>query len=87
MQLRYGGRCMRQEPRQSHGDRDTVGYTFHFQINNLGGRQACSVKVRASNFQDATQFFRDNWSMIESMAREGLTKPERDVISLAVPEL
>jgi hypothetical protein len=78
---------MRQEPRQANGDRNTIGYTFHFQINNQGSRQACSVKVRALNYQDATQFFRENWPMIESMAREGLTKPERDVISLAVPEL
>ena len=78
---------MRQEPRQSNNDRDTVGLTFHFQITNQGGRQACSVKVQASNYHDATQFFRQNWSMIESMAREGLTKPDRDVISLAVPQL
>ncbi|HUN96967.1 MAG TPA: hypothetical protein VMU69_12145 [Bradyrhizobium sp.] len=78
---------MQQELRQFDGDQDTVGYTFHFQITNQGGRRACSVKVQASNFQDATQFFRDNWPMIESMAREGLTKPERGVISLAVPQL
>lgn len=78
---------MRQELRQTKGDRDTVGYTFHFQITNQGGRQACSVKVQAPNYHDATQFFRQNWPMIESMAREGLTKPERDVISLAVPQL
>ncbi|HVX74590.1 MAG TPA: hypothetical protein VHB49_00580 [Bradyrhizobium sp.] len=77
---------MHQELRQSDGDQGTVGYTFHFQITNQGGRQACSVKVQASNYQDATQFFRDNWPMIESMAREGLTKSERDVISLAVPQ-
>jgi hypothetical protein len=87
MQLQYGGHCMRQESRQSNDDRETVGYTFHFQITNQGGRQACSVKVQASNFQDATHFFRQNWPMIESMAREGLTKPERDVIKLAVPQL
>jgi hypothetical protein len=86
MQLRYGGHCMRQELRQSD-DRKSAGYTFHFQISCRGGRQACSVKVQASNFQDATQFFRQNWPMIESMAREELTKPERDVISLAVPEI
>jgi hypothetical protein len=78
---------MRQELRQVDDDRKTVGYTFHFQISSQGGRKACSVKVQALNFQDATQFFQQNWPMIESMAREGLTKPERDVISLAVPEL
>jgi hypothetical protein len=87
MQLQYGGHCMRQEPRQSNGNQDTVAYTFHFQITNQGGRQACCVKVQAPNYHDATQFFRQNWPMIESMAREGLTKAERDVIKLAVPQL
>jgi hypothetical protein len=76
---------MRQELRPSDGDGVTTGYTFHFQITNNGGRQACSVKVQAPNIQDATQFFRQNWSMIESMARDGLTRSDRNVIRLAVP--
>jgi hypothetical protein len=78
---------MRQELQQANSDQDTVAYTFHFQITNQGGRQACCVKVQAPSHHDATQFFRQNWPMIESMAREGLTKPERDVIKLAVPAL
>jgi hypothetical protein len=32
-----------------HEDTETTDYTFHFQISNGGGRQACSVKVQASS--------------------------------------
>ncbi|SDT38035.1 hypothetical protein [Bradyrhizobium canariense] len=76
---------MRQELQPSEDNGDMVGYTFHFQITNRGGRQACCVKVQAPNIHDATQFFRQNWPMIESMARDGLTKSDRNVIKLAVP--
>ncbi|WP_213773310.1 hypothetical protein [Bradyrhizobium sp. dw_78] len=76
---------MRQELQPADDTGDRVGYTFHFQITNRGGRQACSVKVQAPNIHDATQFFRQNWPMIESMAREGLAKFDRNVINLAVP--
>ena len=31
----------------------TLTYSFHFQISNNGGRQACSVEVLAPTFQDA----------------------------------
>ena len=75
---------MRQELRPFDDDGETTAYTFHFQITNNGGRQGCSVKVQAPNIQDATQFFRQNWTMIEAMAREGLTKPDRSVIRLVV---
>jgi hypothetical protein len=81
---RQGGYCMRQEL-QLPDDGVSTGYTFHFQITNNGGRQACSVKVQAPSIHDATQFFRQNWSMIESMARDGLTSSDRNVIRLAVP--
>ena len=78
---------MRRERRPSDEDTETIVYTFHFQITNNGGRQACSVKVQAPNMRDATTFFRQNWSMIESMARDGLTKRSHDyrMIRLAVP--
>ena len=70
---------MRRERRPSNEDAETTAYTFHFQITNNGGRQACSIKVQAPNVHDATSFFRQNWPMIESMARDGLAKPSRDV--------
>jgi hypothetical protein len=63
---------MRRERRATSENAGTITYTFHFQITNKGGRQACSIKVQASNIHDATTFFRQNWPMIETMAREGL---------------
>ena len=43
-----------------------------------------AVKVQAQNFQDATQFIRQNWPIIETMAREELAKGCRH-IELAAP--
>ncbi len=78
---------MRRDDRPIENDAETTGYTFHFQISNRGGRQACSVKVRAPTMQDATAFFRQNWPTIESMAREGLAGGCDDSgrISLVMP--
>ena len=82
-----GGTPMRRERRATCEDAETITYTFHFQISNNGGRQACSVKVQAPNIHDATKFFRQNWSMIESMARDGLVGRTGDdrIIKLSVP--
>ena len=78
---------MRRERRATSEDAETITYTFHFQITNKGGRQACSVKVHAPNIHDATTFFRQNWPMIESMARDGLVNRTGDdrTIELAAP--
>jgi hypothetical protein len=79
---------MRRERRAtSEVAEDTLTYTFHFQITNKGGRQACSVKLQALNIHDATTFFRQNWPMIESMARDGLVSKSGDdrTIKLAMP--
>jgi hypothetical protein len=79
---------MRRERRATSEDAGTTTYTFHFQITNNGGRQACSVKVQAPNIHDAATFFRQNWPMIVSIARDGLvgrTGDER-TITLAAPE-
>jgi hypothetical protein len=75
---------MRRERRATAEGAQTLTYTFHFQISNKGGRQACSVKVQAPNIHDATAFFRQNWPMIESMARDGLVGR---TIKLAAPAL
>jgi hypothetical protein len=68
-------------------DMGTTYYTFHFQISNGGGRRACSVKVQALNIQDAKKFFRQNWQIIEVMAREDLANGSREdgEIRLLVP--
>ena len=63
---------MRKERSLISGDGESVGYTFFFQIANDGGRRACCVKVDASNIQEASALFRQNWSVIESMARDGI---------------
>jgi hypothetical protein len=78
---------MRRERQPTNKDAETIAYTFHFQITNKGGRQACSVKVQAPNVHDATTFFRQNWPMIESIARDGLDSRsvEDRIIKLAVP--
>jgi hypothetical protein len=78
---------MRRERRPTNESAEAIAYTFHFQITNNGGRQACSVKVEAPNIQDATTFFRQNWPMIESMARDGLDSRSGDdrIIKLAMP--
>jgi len=78
---------MRRERRATSENAETITYTFHFQITNKGGRQACSVKVQAPNVHDATKFFRQNWPMIESMARDGLVSRSGDdrTIKLAMP--
>jgi hypothetical protein len=78
---------MRRERQPTSEGAETIAYTFHFQITNKGGRQACSVKVQATNIHDATTFFRQNWPMIESMARDGLVSRSGDgrTIKLAIP--
>jgi hypothetical protein len=63
---------MRREQRLNSEDAEAVSYTFYFQMTSGGGRQACSVRVRAPNIEDARTFFRDNWPMIEPMARDRL---------------
>jgi hypothetical protein len=78
---------MRRECQPTNKVAETRAYTFHFQITNQGGRQACSVKVRAPNIHDATTFFRQNWPTIESMARNDLVSRSDDdrTIELVMP--
>jgi hypothetical protein len=80
---------MRRERRPASEEGETVAYTFHFQIASGCGRRACSVKVTAPNIHDATTFFRQNWPMIESMARDGLVNRsgEDRTIKLAMPPI
>ena len=40
--------------------------------------------MQAQNIHDATRFFRQNWPLIETMAREGLAAGSRDGIRLDV---
>ena len=63
---------MQKERTLTTGDGESVGYTFFFQIANDGGRRACCVKVDAVNIYEASALFRQKWSLIESMARDGI---------------
>jgi hypothetical protein len=78
---------MRRERRAICENAETLSYTFHFQITNKGGRQACSVKVQAPNVHDATTFFRQNWPIVETWARDRLVNRTGDdrTITLAMP--
>jgi hypothetical protein len=78
---------MRKEQTLMSGGREPVGYTFFFQIANNGGRRACRVKLDASNIQEASALFRQNWSVIESMARDGIDSEDvgDGVIILIMP--
>ena len=78
---------MRRGRRPASEEAETTAYTFHFQITNRGGRQACSVEVEAQSISDATTLVRQNWPMIESMARDRLVSTSSDdwTIKLAMP--
>jgi hypothetical protein len=67
-----GGHQMRRDDQPVKEDSEAVSFNFNFQITNGAGRKACSVRVQAHNYHDATDFFRQNWPTIESMARESL---------------
>jgi hypothetical protein len=69
---------MRRDHRLNSEDAEAIAYTFHFQMTNGGARQACSVKVRAPNIDDARTFFRENWAMIEPLARDRLASRSGD---------
>ena len=78
---------MRRERRPANEHAEAAAYTFHFQITNKGGRQACSVEVQAASISDAATLLRQNWPMIESMARDRLRGRSSDdrIIKLVMP--
>jgi hypothetical protein len=78
---------MRQERTPINGDGDSVGYAFFFQIANQGGRRACCAKIDALNIHEASALFREKWSVIESMARDGINSRviNDSVITLVMP--
>jgi len=71
----------------SEGDADRVGFTFSFQIADQGKRRACSVRVDASNFLDASAQFRERWPLIESLARDFIRSgTPNDAIEVSLPQ-
>jgi gamma-glutamyltranspeptidase len=69
------------------GNGQSDGYTFFFQIADNGERHACCVRVDAPDAQEASALFREKWTVIESMARDGIrTAVVHDgVITLVMP--
>jgi hypothetical protein len=78
---------MRQERMPIGCDGEPAGYTFFFQIASEGRRRACRVKVAAENIQEASALLRRNWSVIESMARDGVNSTDAGdgVITVVMP--
>lgn len=78
---------MRQERTPINGEGESAGYTFFFQIASQSGRRACCVKVDALNIEEASALFRQNWSVIETMARDSInSKTINDsVITIIMP--
>ncbi len=77
---------MRRDDRPIKEDSEAVGFNFHFQIVNGAGRKACSIRVEAHNYHDATSFFRQNWPTIKLMARESLASAtDGREINLSMP--
>jgi len=52
---------------------ETYDFNFYFQVAHLGARHACRVRIRATSKTQATNFFQDNLSVIEALARKNLT--------------
>ncbi|WP_338697369.1 MULTISPECIES: hypothetical protein [unclassified Bradyrhizobium] len=52
---------------------DSSGYVLYFQLASNGTRRACSLTIQAESANEAARIFRENWSAIESMARDGVS--------------
>jgi hypothetical protein len=50
----------------------TGGYTFHFEMKDKVGRRACSVNVQHQMLALSEMSVRQNCSMIEAKAQDGL---------------
>ncbi|WP_407147823.1 hypothetical protein [Bradyrhizobium sp. ORS 86] len=52
---------------------ESSGFVFHFQLASNGARRACSLTIQAESANEATRIFRENWTTIETMARDGVS--------------
>ena len=64
--MRYGSRT---KPDTEQGQQ-----TVLFEIANGNSRQACSLKTQFPTQHQASRYLRQNWHMIEPMARDCLAK-------------
>ncbi|MBR0694160.1 hypothetical protein [Bradyrhizobium lablabi] len=65
---------MQQQPRPGAVSADSPGYVFYFQLASNGARRACSLTIQAASANEATRIFRENWTTIETMARDGVSE-------------
>lgn len=63
---------MQQVPSGARGA-ESSGFVFHFQLASNGARRACSLTIQAGSANEATRIFRENWTTIETMARDGVS--------------
>ncbi|MFB9263428.1 hypothetical protein ACFFWD_09635 [Bradyrhizobium erythrophlei] len=68
----WGTASMQQRPSGALSA-DSSGYVFYFQLASNGARRACSLTIKAESAIEATRIFRENWTTIESMARDGVS--------------
>ncbi|MBR0795349.1 hypothetical protein JQ615_08110 [Bradyrhizobium jicamae] len=52
---------------------ESSGFIFYFQFASNGTRRACSLTIQADSANEAAKIFRENWTAIETMAREGVS--------------
>ncbi|KWV51687.1 hypothetical protein AS156_11295 [Bradyrhizobium macuxiense] len=52
---------------------ESSGFVFHFQLASNGARRACSLTIQTDSANEATRIFRENWTTIETMARDGVS--------------
>jgi len=63
---------MRQEQPSLSPAQQAADFKIHFQMTDAGARRACSVTIQAASRVDAAIIFRENWSIIEKLARLNL---------------
>jgi hypothetical protein len=73
---------MRQEQQSLTAAHNAADFKINFQMTSAGARHACSVTIRALSKIDATVIFRENWLIIEKMARQRLTAQDKNEIRL-----
>jgi hypothetical protein len=73
---------MRQEQQSLAAADNAADFRINFQMTNAGARHACSVTIRAVSKLEAATIFRENWLVIEKLARQRLAAQDAKEIRL-----
>lgn len=73
---------MRQEQQPISPAQQAADFKINFQMTDAGARRACSVLIRAVSKVDADDIFRQNWPVIEKLARLNLAAQDQREIRL-----